>query len=720
MAEAAAAQGADSTATARAGELLLEVRCEEIPARMLEGASRELATRVFEELMGRGVGPREVETGFTPRRLVLVLKGVPVRAADVEELVTGPPAKAAFAPDGTPTKAAEGFAQRLGLAAAQLERVRTDKGEYVAARRTVVGLPTRDILAELLPRILLGISWAKTMKWGAGTGPWVRPVHGVVALFDGEVVPMELFGVAAGRETVGHPTLSPRPFAVSSAAEYLAALRARGIEIRFPERVRRLEEEMTARAAARGGSLVPDAPLLGKLGAICEIPGVLEGELDPAFLELPREVLASSLRDHQSALTVERDGVMLPVFLTVMDRPDDPIGRVRAGNEWVVAARLADARFFWQEDRRAPLGDRVAALAALSFHEKLGSYAAKTERLQLLAPEVARALGWDAEAEEAARAAGLLKADLVTEMVKEFTSLQGVMGGIYAREEGYPEAVWQAIYDQYTPAGADDPLPRGRVGIACGLADRLDTLAGIFGLGLVPTGTRDPFGLRRAAQGALRILLEADLPLALEPLLRRAVELYGERLRRDAGAVLADLHPFLADRVRYLLGRRGLVYDEVEAALGAAAGPEGLAVADVAARAAALHAVREEPAFLSVALAAKRIANITKGQAEGELDAAALADPAEGALHEAHARLSAEIESATASRDYAAALRAIGALAEPLERFFVEVMVMAEDAAVRRNRLALLQSIQRTLSRVARLTEMVVEKAEYREKAETR
>jgi glycyl-tRNA synthetase beta chain len=484
--------------------------------------------------------------------------------------------------------------------------------------------------------------------------------------------------------------------------------------------VRRLEEEMAARASARGGSLVPDAPLLGKLAAICEVPGVLEGELDPAFLELPREVLASSLRDHQSALTVERDGRMLPVFLTVMDRPDDPIGRVRAGNEWVVAARLDDARFFWQEDRRAPLADRVAALAALSFHEKLGSYAAKTERLQLLAPEVARALGWDGEADESARAAGLLKADLVTEMVKEFTSLQGVMGGIYAREEGYPEAVWQAIYDQYTPAGAEDPLPRGRVGIACGLADRLDTLAGIFGLGLVPTGTRDPFGLRRAAQGALRILLEADLPLPLEPLLRRAVELYGERLRRDADAVLADLRPFLADRVRYLLGRRGLVYDEVEAALGAAAGPEGPSVADVASRAAALHAVREEPAFLSVALAAKRIANITKGQPAGELEAAALAEPAERALHEAHARLAAEIETATAGRDHAAALRAIGALAEPLERFFVEVMVMAEDPAVRRNRLALLQSIQRTLSRVARLTEMVVEKGEYREKAEAR
>jgi glycyl-tRNA synthetase beta chain len=713
VAELAATLEAPRTAAAGDGasaELLLEVRCEEIPARMLEPASRELATRVFEELMGRGVGPREVETGYTPRRLVLVLRGLPPRAPDVEELVTGPPVKAAFGADGAPTKAAQGFAERLGLAVEQLERVRTEKGEYVAGRRRVVGLPTREILAELLPRILLALGWAKTMRWGAGVGPWVRPVHGVVALLAGEVVPISLFGVAAGRETVGHPTLSPQPFAVAGADDYFALLAARGIEVRHPRRCVTLAEEMARRARRRGGSVVDDPALLAKLGAICEIPGVMEGELDPAFLELPREVLVSSLRDHQSAFTVERDGAMLPVFLTVMDRPDDPAGRVRAGNEWVVAARLADARFFWQVDRERPLGEHGERLASLSFHEKLGSYAAKAERLAALAVEVCAALGWQEEEGEAALAARLLKADLVTDMVKEFTSLQGMMGGIYAREEGQPEPVWQAIYDQYLPAGADDPIPRGRVGMACGLADRVDTLAGIFGLGLVPTGTRDPFGLRRAAQGALRILLEGDLPLDLEPLLRRAVELYGDRVRRDAGEVLADLRPFLADRVRYLLGRRGHAYDEIEAALGSGA----RSLPDLAARAAALQSVREQPAFLAVVLAAKRIANITRSQGAEALDAAALAEPAERALHAAHAQLAAEIAAAVTRRDYAAALTAIGGLAEVLERFFVEVMVMAEDPVVRRNRVALLQSIGRTLAEVAALTEMVVEKADYR------
>jgi len=698
------------------GELLLEVRAEEIPARMLEGATRELATRVFEELMGKGVGPREVETGFTPRRLVLVLKGVPTRSPDLEELVTGPPASAAFAADGSPTKAAIGFAQRLGLEPAQLQRVRTEKGEYVAAQKRTAGVPTREVLAEVLPRILLGIGWAKTMRWGDGTGPWVRPVHGVVALFDGEVVELEVLGVHAGRETVGHPTLSPHAFSVRDSGDYRAQLAERGIEVRFEARCAHLESEMAARAAAAGGILVQDPGLLAKLGAICEIPGVMEGAFDPALLELPAEVLRTSLRDHQSAFTVERDGAMLPLFLTVMDRADDPIGRVRAGNEWVVAARLADARFFWEEDRKTPLGARAPALAHLTFHEKLGTYAEKAERLAVLAATICRALGWSAEEYAAAEAARLLKVDLTTEMVKEFTSLQGIMGGIYARERGHSEAVWQAIYDQYLPAGVDDAIPRGRVGYACGIADRLDTLVGMFGLGLVPTGTRDPFGLRRAAQGILRILLEADLPLSVETLVGETAARYGNRLKRTAEQIVGDLGPFLDDRIRYLLARQGLAYDEIEAALRVETRPGSgeRAPREIAARARALHEVREEKAFLAVVQSAKRIANITKGQAEQRLDADALQEPAERALHEAHARLAAEIEAAVERRDYAGALRSIAGLADVLERFFVEVMVMADDPRVRENRIALLQGIGGTLSRVARLTEMVVEKAEYR------
>ena len=698
------------------GEYLLEVRSEEIPARMLEPGVKELASRVFEELMARGIGPREVETGFTPRRLVMILSGLPEREPDREEQVMGPPVRAAFAADGAPTPALLGFAKRTGLEPDQLARVKTDKGEYLAATRKIEGRPTREVLGEIVPRVLGGISWAKTMRWGSGEGPWVRPVHGIVSLLDGEVVPFGLFGIAAGDETEGHPTLSPQPFRVADADDYRRRLAERHVEVRPAERRRVLHETMRQRAEALGGTLVEDPALLDKLTAICEIPGVMEGRFGDAFLELPAEVLSTSLRDHQSALTVAApngNGDLLPYFLTVMDRPDDPVGRARSGNEWVVAARLADARFFHGEDRKAGLGHRAEQLSRLAFHERLGSYAAKTERLVALSAFLCDQLGWGAEKPKAAEAARLLKVDLATEMVKEFTSLQGIVGGIYAREEGHPEEVWQAVYDQYLPASADDSIPRGRVGQVTGLADRMDTMVGMFGLGLIPTGSKDPFGLRRAAQGAVRIALEGGLPLDFEAVAAEAARLYGDKLTRSAEKILDDLRPFLYDRIRYILGLEGFAYDEIEAGL--AVGVSNLP--DLRARVDALHKVREEAAFLSVVLAAKRIANIVKDAAEQPIDESLFVEPAEKDLAAAFEGLRAEVEEAASAGDYERCLRLIAGLAPVLDRFFVEVLVMAEDENVRRNRISLLQAIGRTASRTAKLSEVVVDKAEARAKA---
>jgi glycyl-tRNA synthetase beta chain len=696
------------------GEYLLEVRSEEIPARMLEPGVRELATRVFEELMARGIGPREVETGYTPRRLVMILSGLPEREADREEQVMGPPVRAAFAADGAPTPALLGFAKRTGLEPDQLARVKTDKGEYLAATKKIEGRATREVLGEIVPRVLAGISWAKMMRWGSGEGPWVRPVHGVISLLDGEIVPFDLFGIAAGAETEGHPTLSPEPFRVADVADYKRLLAERNVEVRPAERRRVLHETMRSRAEALGGTLVEDPALLDKLTAICEIPGVMEGRFGDAFLELPAEVLSTSLRDHQSALTVaDAEGGLLPCFLTVMDRPDDPAGRARSGNEWVVAARLADARFFHGEDRKAGLAHRAEQLQRLNFQEKLGSYATKTERIVALSAFLCDQLGLKAERLHAAQAARLLKVDLATEMVKEFTSLQGIMGGIYAREEGHSEDVWQAVYDQYLPASADDPIPRGRVGQITGLADRMDTLVGIFGLGLIPTGSKDPFGLRRAAQAVVRIALEGGLPLDLEAVATEAARLYGDRLNRSAEKILDDLRPFLYDRIRYILGLEGFAYDEIEAGL--AVGVANLP--DLRARVDALHKVREEAAFLSVVLAAKRIANIVKDAAEQPIDESLFAEPAEKDLAAAFEGLRAEVEEAASTGDYERCLRLIAGLAPVLDRFFVEVLVMAEDENVRRNRLALLQAIGKTASRTAKLSEVVVDKAEARAKA---
>ncbi|HEX9671277.1 MAG TPA: glycine--tRNA ligase subunit beta, partial [Thermoanaerobaculia bacterium] len=678
-----------SPAEAR-GEYLLEVRSEEIPARMLPGATRELATRLFEELMARGLGPREVDTGYTPRRLVLVLSGLPEREPDRDEQVMGPPARAGYGPDGAPTQALLGFARRCGVAPEALARVQTEKGEYLAATKRTAGRATAEVLAELVPRILAALSWPKTMRWGSGEGPWVRPVHGIVSLFDGRPVPFTFFGVETGDRTVGHPVLSPQEFQVRGAEQYRQELATRRIEVRPAVRKTALLEGMRERAESLGGTLVDDPALLEKLVALCEIPGVLEGEFDPSYLELPREVLVTSLRDHQSAFTVagRENGGLLPSFLTVMDRPDDPAGRVRAGNEWVVAARLADAGFFYAEDRKVPLAARAGQLAHLGFHEALGSYAAKADRLEALAGWIARRLGWEEEAGPAEEAARLLKLDLTTDMVKEFTSLQGVMGGIYLREQGVEEAVWQAVYDQYLPASTEDPIPRGRVGRVAGLADRLDTLVGFFGLGLVPTGSRDPYGLRRAAQGVVRIALEGEIALDLDAAAAQAVALYGAKLTRAVGPILADLRPFLADRVRYLLGLAGYAYDEIEAAL--AVGWSELP--DLRARVDAVHKAREEEGFLTVALAAKRIANILRGvEEELALDEALLVEAAEQDLFAAYEALAAEVEAGSARHDHEGVLRQVAHLAPVLDRFFVEVLVMAPDERLRTNRLALLQ-----------------------------
>jgi glycyl-tRNA synthetase beta chain len=732
------------------GELLLEVRTEEIPARMLPGAAKELATRLFEELMARGVPPSEVGAGFTPRRLWLTMAGLPAKEEDRDVVEIGPPAAAAFDADGNPTAAALGFAKKFGVEAGALERVdlskdkdfllkgvavsgAVPKGERVVLRRKVAGAATREILSAAIPALLKGISWAKTMRWGSGVGPWVRPVHGVVALLDGEIVPFELFGIAAGRTTAGHPTLSPAPFEVAGVAAWRERLESLGIVPEPAERERRLRAEMESRAAAAGGTLVDDSELLAKLAAICEIPGVLEGALEPALLALPREVLVTSLRDHQSALTVERDGRLLPHFLTVMDRPDDPAGRVRAGNEWVVAARLADARFFWEKDRATPLQSRIADLDGLGFHQKLGSYGEKRRRLIALCRFVAEKLLLPAEQLDAlVEAASLAKADLTTDMVREFTSLQGVMGGIYAREEGKADTVWSALYDQYRPSGPGDELPRNLVAQLLAYCDRLDTLTGFFRLGekFWPSGSKDPFGLRRAALGLVRICIEGEPVLDVAATLREADRLYGDLgagRRSDAHGHESIVQPqhalpgesgplvdFLWDRAEFAFESRGLAHDEIAAARRAEGCKSRLDFRGAMFRAMAIQRSRGGRSFLAVVLAAKRIANITKDQPSQELVVEALELPAERALHEAAGKLFEVLARSLDRQDYAAGVEAVGELAPSLESFFDEVLVLDPDPAKRANRLALLQRIGGEIARLADLSRLVVDKADYR------
>lgn len=676
-------------------DYLLEMRFCEQPPRLLHKTLKGLASRLFEDLMGRGLGPAEIVTGTTPRRLMVSLKGLPEVEPDREERQLGPPIAGAGSGKDAPSEAALGFAERVGVAVEDLEQVQTERGVYLAATREIAGRPAKEVLGELVPETL-----GELVDW-----PLVRDrggLRGLLSLLDGEVVPFELFGLAAGAETAGHPVLSPERFEVRSFADYRERLEERGIEAVTLARRRVLETALAQHAEELGGSLVGDDELLDALVDACEIPGVVRGGFDPGHLAMPEEVILAALRRRQSAFALRREDGLLPFFLAVMDRADDPAGCVQAGQERAVDGHLVDARFRYDVDRRLTLAERRRRLDEADFHPRLGSWAAKGERVRALVELAGEELGWEDALAGAGEAAVLLKADLTSGIVRDFPSLRGTIGGIFAREEGYVEAVWRAIYEHYRSR----PVPQQREGRLVAVADRLDSLVGFFGIGEAPSGSRDPFSLRRLARGLLRILIEGEMELDLDLMAARAVLLYGELLERGAEELLRELQAFLAERCRHLLGQQGFAYDEIEAA--EAVGSRSLP--DLVARLRALQTVREEPDFRSLVLAAKRIFNIVKDSADLELEPDELAAGAELELHEALASVRARVDRAVSERRYEDGLRSMAELVPRLDRFFADVLVMDENEKLRENRVALLQACRRVFWRVARLQQMTVEK----------
>lgn len=703
-------------------EFLFELRVEEIPAGFLADATAELRSRVEKILAEAGLAEGTTVSVFdTPRRLVVRIENLATEIPEREVEVTGPPKKAAFKEDGTPTPAALGFARTHGVEASALRIVSTAKGEYAGLTKTVPAVPSRDVLAKALPPAVSSLPWPKTMRWGDGRELFVRPVHGVVAMLGGEVVPMSLFGIASGRTTIGHRVTGEARIELDGSFEgYRSQLEAAGVIVSAARRREILVArclELTAEASAElGGTPLrvhEDERLLDLLTHLTEHPGLLLGRIREEFLALPAEILVTSIREHQKSFVVETVDAagnvtgIAPFFLAPMDQVADPVGAIRRGNEWVVAARLSDAKFFLAEDRRTPFEEKAPRLAKLAFHEKLGSYADKARRMETLASWLATETGQAGEREAAPVAARLAKVDLVTEMVKEFTDLQGVVGGLYAKAEGLPEPVWQAVYDHYRPKSESDPIPRGAAGGIVALADKLDSLAGFFGLGLVPTGSKDPYALRRAAQGAVRILLENGWPLDLERASMEAAGLYGDRLPVPAAEVAARLAPFWQERIRWQLERRGFRYDEIAAVLATGSAP----LPDILGRVEALAAYRESTQFRSLVLAFKRIVNIVSDQPDGPApDAAIFVEKAERLLFEAFTEARGRVDAALEGRNHVAALEAIATLAEPLDRFFVDVMVLCEDPRVRTNRVALLRVISKGFSRFAVFSEVVAER----------
>jgi len=698
-------------------DFVLEVGTEEIPARFLPGAIEQLEARgrtLLDEIL---LGAQEVIAYATPRRLVLLATGVAERQPDREIDVKGPARKAAFDPDGRPTKAAEGFARSQGVAPLDLAIRSTAGGEYVFAHKHVPGRAAEDVLGEALPGLITSLEWPKLMRWGAHELRFVRPIKWLLAIYRGTVIRFSLDGVTSGRETFGHRFLHPGPLSVATAADYLPVVRLGQVIVDPAERRAQIVAQIRAVAAKADGRALEDPDLLTEVTHLVEHPTALLGRFAPEYLGLPTEVLVTTMKHHQRYFPVLDDqGRLAPLFITVRNGDDFAIDVVRAGNERVLGARLADAKFFYDEDLKRPLADRVVELDGVAFEERLGTMGDKTRRLEALVtdvlglaePAVSRAEPTLSQAdpglvEIVRRAAHLAKADLVTGMVREFPELQGRMGEVYAGRSGEPPEVARAIGEQYRPAFAGDQVPATTAGKVLALADKIDTLAAAFGIGLFPTGSQDPHGLRRAAQGVIAILLEAEFRVSLDRLVERAFAHLGG-LATKAAEGRAALMDFLRGRIAGAMAEAGLRYDVVEATLAAGfADP-----ADAFERARALAIVRDEEAFADVVTAFTRAANLAgKTGADRPVDPALFEHDAERRLFEAYGSVAAEALALQREGRYADFLRVLSRLRPAVDAFFEAVMVMVDDRRVRENRLNLLRLVSALAIRVADLSKLV-------------
>ncbi len=694
-------------------DFLLEIGLEEVPARMIAGAEAELGKRVSdllkrERLVGENA---KVTTYSTPRRLAVLAEGVEAKQADNEKVVMGPSWKIAFK-DGTPTAAAEAFAKKAGIAVAEIKKIETSKGEYVGATVKLIGRTAAEILSAELPKEVLAIYWAKNMYWRAAKPErFVRPVRWVVALMDSEVVPLEIAGIVAGNASRGHRVLhGEAPVVIDAAKSYVEVLRAAFVVVDVAERRHTIRKALDAETRkVEGARWREDEALVETVTHLTEWPSVILGEFERAYLDLPEEVLVTVMRDHQKYFAVEdAQGKLAPHFLAVLNTQADDEGAaiIRHGNARVLRARFKDARFFWDMDQKTPLVARVESLKQVTFQKELGSYYWKTEQNLAVANALATIVkGADAPFDEAAlfKAVELAKTDLTTELVKEFTELQGVIGGLYARAQGIGDKTAQAIYDQYTPASIEDPIPGSVEGQLLGIADRVQTIVAMFGIGNAPTGSKDPFALRRAANAIVKILAESALPVTLSDVVSASGV-------SDAGK--SQIAEFFRERLQfYLKDVRGFAYDVVNAALATGADD----VRDVIARAEALASVRGSADFAAVSAACKRIKNILKQAEEkgfhpDEQKIGKLAGklPLEGIdLWDKSKEIAPQIATLREQRNYGEALVLIATLRPTIDQFFDKVMVLDADETVRGANLGLIAEVVRNFSTIADFSEIV-------------
>ena len=679
-----------------AKDLFLEIGCEEIPAGFVPKAMADMETLMKRELESARLEYGEIVTLGTPRRLVLAVKGIAERQPDAELTAMGPAKSVAYDKDGKPTRAAEGFARGQGVDVAALTVVMTEKGEYLAAKKSEVGRDSADLLPEMLPRLMNAIPFKKSMRWADLDVRFARPIHWIVALFDSVVVPFSFGHIESGSASRGHRFMANTTFPVRDFAHYLEECE-RHFVIPDPEKRKEIIRREIERVAKQAkGNVLPDESLLEQVSFLVEYPSAVHGTFSEDFLVVPREVLITSMREHQRYFSlVDDQGKLLPGFITINNTLTDDPQVVVKGNERVLRARLSDARFFFDEDHKVRLDARVEALKSIVYQAKLGTSYEKMERFRALAQGLAGRLN-PAVSEKVYRAATLCKADLVTGMVGEFPEVQGIMGREYAIHDGEDVAVANAIAEHYLPTQAGGALPASDIGAFVSLADKMDTICGCFCVGLIPTGSADPYALRRSALGIINIIIEKGYREPLSALIKSSLDLLAGKSVRSLEEVQRDVLEFFRGRFVNLMADR-FPSDVVDAVVSVSFDD----LVEAGAKIAALAEFRNRSDFGPLAVAFKRVCNIVKEGVETPVSAELFQDPAEAELHGALKQVAGKVEAALSGADYLAALTEIATLKPAVDLFFEKVMVMAEDERVRGNRLALLTGIARLFGRLA-------------------
>jgi glycyl-tRNA synthetase beta chain len=679
-------------------ELLLEIGTEEIPAGFIPQALTDLETLAGKEFDTNRIDVKEIRTLGTPRRLVLFVGFVSEKQKDVETKKIGPAKQAAFDPKGNPTQAAMGFARSQSVPVEALTVIQTEKGEYVCAVKKESGKATSALLPSILPKLILNLPFQKSMRWAEVSIRFARPVHWILALFGGEVIPFEVGNVQSGNVTYGHRFMHPGSFQVEDFKSYLQKMKEAFVIVDPVERKKRIQEEMIREGASVKGKVLRDEELLNEVNFLVEYPVAFCGSFDSKFLSLPREVVIHSMKEHQRYFPLEDDhGTLLPHFVCISNTNPKDRNVVVRGNEKVLRARLSDAEFFFQDDVKIPLEKRLEQLKKVVFQAKLGTSYEKVVRFTKLALFICEQL--DPKLRQTVERASLLcKTDLVTGMVGEFPKLQGIVGREYARLSGEKPEVYEAIYEHYLPAFAGDRLPSTPVGDMVSMADKLDTMVGCFGVGLLPTGTADPFGLRRHALGIIRIILEKGYPLSLFQLIEESEKLLQEKMERPFEEVKKEVTEFFRGRYQNFLLDKGYPFDVLDAVLSTSFDD----LLDVQHRIDALKVARASKDFESVVIGFKRAMNILKGYASGnEVNPSLFSEAAEKDLYHSFLKAKGKIELHLKQRAYESAILEMTQMRKPIDQFFDDVMVMVEDEKIRKNRLALLDEIGQLFLKIA-------------------